>query len=139
MLVTLLVPPQACLAFSLERMCETRCLYGRGGNLCNCNAFHFAGKRDGGGPLNTLTELASDPFGARKYRDSGRQDGGASGVSGVFLSEDGRLGGGDGGVGVDDDDDGADVVVEGFFGVEGHRRAAVQRMTALLKAALGGR
>ncbi|XP_041371801.1 uncharacterized protein LOC121385261 [Gigantopelta aegis] len=32
-------------SFSKESFCAARCSYGRGGNLCQCNAFHFAGKR----------------------------------------------------------------------------------------------
>lgn len=27
------------------KYCERMCMYGRGGNLCRCNAVHFAGKR----------------------------------------------------------------------------------------------
>ena len=33
------------MAFSKDAFCLERCSYGRGGNLCQCNAFHFAGKR----------------------------------------------------------------------------------------------
>ncbi|XP_033732220.1 uncharacterized protein LOC117321778 [Pecten maximus] len=29
----------------LERFCKISCNRGRGGNLCGCNGFHFAGKR----------------------------------------------------------------------------------------------
>ena len=36
-------------AFELAGYCRQLCLRGRGGNLCKCNAVHFAGKRDGGG------------------------------------------------------------------------------------------
>ncbi|XP_062617357.1 uncharacterized protein LOC134279035 [Saccostrea cucullata] len=31
--------------FSVEKFCENACNRGRGGNLCRCNGFHFAGKR----------------------------------------------------------------------------------------------
>ena len=60
----------------------------------------------------------------------------ASGASSVFLS-DGSRGdvGGDG----DGDDDRADVVVEGFFGVEGHERSAVEKLASILKSAIDER
>lgn len=29
----------------LEMFCKSKCNLGRGGNLCKCNGFHFAGKR----------------------------------------------------------------------------------------------
>lgn len=29
----------------LEVFCKNKCNVGRGGNLCKCNGFHFAGKR----------------------------------------------------------------------------------------------
>lgn len=32
-------------AYSVEEICSRRCLYHRGGVLCNCNARHFTGKR----------------------------------------------------------------------------------------------
>lgn len=32
-------------SFSVEELCAKRCLYGRGGVLCNCNVMHFTGKR----------------------------------------------------------------------------------------------
>ncbi|BFZ22827.1 hypothetical protein BsWGS_25866 [Bradybaena similaris] len=34
-------------AYSVEEICSRRCLYHRGGVLCNCNARHFTGKRSG--------------------------------------------------------------------------------------------
>jgi len=34
-------------SFTVEEICARRCLYGRGGVLCNCNARHFTGKRSG--------------------------------------------------------------------------------------------
>ena len=134
LLITLLLP-QACYTFSLEKMCETRGLYGRGGNLCNCNAFHFAGKRNGAS--HSLVDDSS-PFHDRKYRHSVNANGGmgvsASGASSAFLSDRSQDHNDDG-----DDDDRAEVVVEGFFGVEGHERSAVQKLASLLKAALGER
>uniref|UniRef100_A0A0B6Y0H9 Uncharacterized protein n=1 Tax=Arion vulgaris TaxID=1028688 RepID=A0A0B6Y0H9_9EUPU len=33
------------MTFNVEELCAKRCLYGRGGVLCNCNAMHFNGKR----------------------------------------------------------------------------------------------
>ncbi|XP_014775688.1 uncharacterized protein LOC106873001 isoform X2 [Octopus bimaculoides] len=35
-------------SFDVKTFCKTRCAVGRGGNLCRCNAFHFAGKRSDG-------------------------------------------------------------------------------------------
>ena len=32
-------------AFEYSAYCESQCKIGRGGNLCRCNAVHFAGKR----------------------------------------------------------------------------------------------
>ena len=32
-------------SLDVARLCERRCLYGRGGILCQCNAMHFKGKR----------------------------------------------------------------------------------------------
>ncbi|RUS82328.1 hypothetical protein EGW08_009918 [Elysia chlorotica] len=40
-----LVCVQLVAGMDLESICERRCLYGRGGPLCGCNAVHFAGKR----------------------------------------------------------------------------------------------
>lgn len=34
-------------SFNVDELCAKRCLYGRGGVLCNCNAMHFNGKRGG--------------------------------------------------------------------------------------------
>ena len=34
-----------CHSVEYDRFCESVCAYGRGGNLCNCNAVHFKGKR----------------------------------------------------------------------------------------------
>ncbi len=32
-------------AFEYSGYCQKMCMWGRGGNLCKCNAVHFAGKR----------------------------------------------------------------------------------------------
>ena len=137
-LLVLLFVPQLCHCFSLEKMCETRCLYGRGGILCDCNAFHFAGKRDAAESHSLLDR--SSPFRDRKYRDSSLANGGmgasASGASSAFLSDGSR---GDVGGHGDGNDDGADVVVEGFFGVEGHERSAVEKLASILKSAIDER
>ena len=37
----------------LKSFCVRRCQVGRGGNLCRCNGFHFAGKRNGIMPAYT--------------------------------------------------------------------------------------
>ncbi|GAB1600608.1 Hypothetical predicted protein [Argonauta hians] len=34
-------------SFDLKDFCKKRCAIGKGGNVCRCNAFHFAGKRSG--------------------------------------------------------------------------------------------
>ena len=34
--------------FNMKAFCEKECKLGRGGNLCQCNAVHFAGKRNNG-------------------------------------------------------------------------------------------
>ena len=49
LLACLLVLAACPLAGAVEynKFCESVCAYGRGGNLCNCNAVHFAGKRGG--------------------------------------------------------------------------------------------
>lgn len=31
--------------FNLDRFCSIQCKKGKGGHLCNCNGFHFTGKR----------------------------------------------------------------------------------------------
>ncbi|CAG5116776.1 unnamed protein product [Candidula unifasciata] len=43
-------------SFNVDELCAKRCLYGRGGVLCNCNAMHFNGKRSGSSeaPTNDL-------------------------------------------------------------------------------------
>ncbi|KAK6181676.1 hypothetical protein SNE40_009484 [Patella caerulea] len=38
--------------FRVQNFCASRCSRGRGGNLCRCSGFHFAGKR---------SELGYDP------------------------------------------------------------------------------
>lgn len=50
------VPDQDDAEFALSAYCKSMCQWGRGGNLCNCHAAYFAGKRsspplssDGGG------------------------------------------------------------------------------------------
>ena len=34
-----------CSSFEFAGYCRKMCMWGRGGNLCRCNAVHFAGKR----------------------------------------------------------------------------------------------
>ncbi|XP_005103216.2 uncharacterized protein LOC101863915 [Aplysia californica] len=42
---------------NVSQICRHRCLYGRGGILCNCNAMHFAGKRN-----NKATSMYAPPL-----------------------------------------------------------------------------
>jgi len=35
--------------FAVSAYCRSMCKWGRGGNLCNCHAAYFAGKRSSGG------------------------------------------------------------------------------------------
>ena len=37
--------PAIVSGFEYSAYCEKMCMWGRGGNLCKCNAVHFAGKR----------------------------------------------------------------------------------------------
>ncbi|KAI0233496.1 hypothetical protein LSAT2_016248 [Lamellibrachia satsuma] len=37
--------PAIVSGFEYSAYCEKMCMFGRGGNLCKCNAVHFAGKR----------------------------------------------------------------------------------------------
>ncbi|KAL8569779.1 hypothetical protein ACOMHN_006505 [Nucella lapillus] len=61
LLLLLLASPTPCHGIDVGRLCQIRCLQGRGGNLCNCNAFHFSGKRDGGkGLLGVEGERAEE-------------------------------------------------------------------------------
>lgn len=45
----------------LKSFCARRCNIGKGGNLCKCNGFHFAGKRNGN--LPTFQEHQRPDFG----------------------------------------------------------------------------
>jgi hypothetical protein len=60
-------------SFEFSAYCQKLCLWGRGGNLCRCNAVHFVGKRrrdgvaaaalGGGTPDSTATAAAAEgPF-----------------------------------------------------------------------------
>ena len=44
-LTVLVVLEQQSYGFEYSEYCEKMCMWGRGGNLCKCNAVHFAGKR----------------------------------------------------------------------------------------------
>jgi len=44
-LTLLAVFEQQSSGFEYTEYCEKMCMWGRGGNLCKCNAVHFAGKR----------------------------------------------------------------------------------------------
>nr|KAG5698741.1 hypothetical protein BaRGS_008515 [Batillaria attramentaria] len=116
-------------------MCEARCSYGRGGNLCNCNAFHFAGKRAGAAysSRQSLLDLQDDDLmglSAVKGGESGAGSGNSESYPprGVGRSSGHRDGANNG-----------DVVVEGFIGVEGSQRSAVHRLASLLKDAIDER
>ncbi|XP_076455548.1 uncharacterized protein LOC143290139 [Babylonia areolata] len=45
LLLLLVTSPAPSAGMDIHKLCQARCYYGKGGNLCNCNAFHFAGKR----------------------------------------------------------------------------------------------
>ena len=44
----------------LKGFCSSRCNVGRGGPLCRCNGFHFAGKRTSNQPLDSVASDDSD-------------------------------------------------------------------------------
>ena len=46
----------------LQSFCTKRCNMGKGGNLCKCNGFHFAGKRTAYAPSKSDIERESDIF-----------------------------------------------------------------------------
>ena len=60
----------------MARICERRCLYGRGGILCRCNAMHFTGKRSlyGQDLVNSgkvkVAELDESPRSSRRALDA---------------------------------------------------------------------
>lgn len=149
-----LSPAQFSEGFSLEKMCEVRCSYGRGGHLCNCGAVHFAGKRAGeryGGhsllnlheedlmssERNDMTErqhmLDSSPQILPKNEDSAGKD---SPFRSGGLGHDASRGNSH----YNNDNSGnGDVLVEGFIGVEDSQRSAVHRLALLLKDAIDER
>jgi hypothetical protein len=47
-------------AFEYSGYCQKMCMWGRGGNLCKCNAVHFAGKR--GSLSETGFEVSSPEY-----------------------------------------------------------------------------
>lgn len=46
----------------LESFCTRRCNLGRGGNMCKCSGFHFAGKRNPIDSVNSLNLGNSDIY-----------------------------------------------------------------------------
>ncbi|XP_069121828.1 uncharacterized protein [Argopecten irradians] len=46
----------------LERFCKISCNRGRGGNLCGCNGFHFAGKR-------TYSDISENPSSSHSQKN----------------------------------------------------------------------
>lgn len=154
LLLLLLLPPLA-LTFNLEKMCASRCVYGRGGNLCNCNAFHFAGKRSQAdktslasallaGKRSSNADIASSLLALANIQDGELPTSVSDDTDVDFRSRSSRgLSVGVEGAadkGADDrQDEEPEMVVEGFFGVEGGQRSAVQRLAAILKSALGSR
>jgi hypothetical protein len=55
-------------AFEYTGFCRKMCMYGRGGNVCKCNAVHFAGKR------TSEVGVASAPELRRTYEVLGNDD-----------------------------------------------------------------
>ena len=51
-------------AFDYSGFCRQKCMRGHGGNLCKCNAVHFAGKRTGTyiGSIDDSPDVALDGF-----------------------------------------------------------------------------
>ncbi|XP_076437447.1 uncharacterized protein LOC143276694 [Babylonia areolata] len=79
------------VSMDLDQLCEFRCNIGRGGELCKCNAFHFAGKRsddnegsDSASSSPYFLDFSAGAFSGRKYRNA---NGGLS-VSGSGGGED---------------------------------------------------
>jgi len=44
---------------TMSDYCYQACAWGRGGNLCRCNAVHFAGKRSEMNPSNYVDMMSS--------------------------------------------------------------------------------
>ncbi|KAL8564132.1 hypothetical protein ACOMHN_035737 [Nucella lapillus] len=113
-----------------------RCNIGRGGVLCKCNAFHFAGKRNEDASSRYLDDFAAFS-GGRKYKNP---NGGVTiSASGGVRAYGGREAAGKrGDVGMGGREEGAaDVIAEGLFGNGREQgRSAVESLSLLLKNAL---
>lgn len=55
----------ATASFEYNAYCQKLCLWGRGGNLCKCNAVHFVGKRAPGRASDLLLQVDRLPLSIR--------------------------------------------------------------------------
>lgn len=118
---------------SLEKICESRCFYGKGGQLCNCNAAHFAGKRTAGQQV----------VAKRDFTSSSREDGERPEDAATDSKTSGDISrprhNGDGNTDLDASDDGS-LVLGSFVDDDRHQRStAVQKLASLLKDAIDER
>ena len=59
-LVALMLTVHETNSFEYMGYCQKMCRWGRGGNLCRCNAVHFAGKRNSVTPPPDVLDLPDD-------------------------------------------------------------------------------
>ncbi len=71
-------------AFEYSGYCQKMCMWGRGGNLCKCNAVHFAGKR---GSSITSGQLADSPL---QSAEDGQAPEELEGRENTLLEQEGR-------------------------------------------------
>ncbi|XP_071100868.1 uncharacterized protein [Haliotis cracherodii] len=72
--------------FSLKGFCASNCARGKGGNVCKCNGFHFAGKR---GVPTLDSDLLTDSMGDSKEENFLELDSEGFGVFG-YPKDDSR-------------------------------------------------